>query len=215
MAYETKIILDSASPAGGRLTTFQFTLPRIVLAEFNTHRMLSRNSASSRAIPVEKMIRRVMDDPFVPTYFGKNQKGMQAETELEEVERVNAKNAWMEASRSSIKYAQIFKDLGLHKQLANRILETFNWHTIVCSATEYATTLVFATIRRRRPRYAIVRMKRRSSTRRTSRVSWETATCTFRTSRARSTTDRSFLLRVTRPRSFAKYPSVAVQPSPI
>lgn len=135
--YETKIILDSIAPSGGRLTTFQITLPRIVLAEFNTHRMLSRNSASSRAIPVEKMIKRVSDDPFVPTYFGKNQKGMQAETELEEVERVNAKNAWTEACRSSIKYAQIFKDLGLHKQLANRILETFNWHTIVCSATEY------------------------------------------------------------------------------
>lgn len=135
--YETKIILDSIAPSGGRLTTFQFTLPRIVLAEFNTHRMLSRNSASSRAIPVEKMIKRVVDDPFIPSYFGKNQKGMQAETELEEVERVNAKNAWMEWVKACLKYASIFKDLGLHKQLANRTLESVNWHTIVCTATEY------------------------------------------------------------------------------
>lgn len=136
--YETKIILDSIAPSGGRLTTFQFTLPRIVLAEFNTHRMFSRNSASSRAIPVEKMIKRVFDDPFIPTYFGKNQKGMQAEGELEEVERVNAKNAWREWISVCLKYASIFKDLGLHKQLANRTLESVNWHTIVCSATEYS-----------------------------------------------------------------------------
>jgi hypothetical protein len=84
------------------------------------------------------MIRRVTEDPFIPTHFGKNQKGMQAWDELEEVERVNAKNAWMEACRSSVKYATMFKDLGLHKHLANRILETFNWHTIVCTATEYS-----------------------------------------------------------------------------
>jgi thymidylate synthase ThyX len=135
--YETKIILDSIAPSGGRLTTFQITLPRIVLAEFNTHRMFSRNSASSRAIPVEKMISRVTKDPFIPTYFGKNQKGMQAENELDEVERVNAKNAWQEWIRTCLKYASIFKDLGLHKQLANRVLESVNWHTIVCSATEY------------------------------------------------------------------------------
>jgi hypothetical protein len=136
--YETKIILDSIAPSGGRLTTFQLTLPRIVLAEFNTHRMFSRNSASSRAIPVERMIKRVTDDPFVPTYFGANQKGMQAENELEEVERVNAKNAWKEWISVCLKYASIFKDLGLHKQLANRTLESVNWHTIVCSATEYS-----------------------------------------------------------------------------
>ncbi len=135
--YETKIILDSIAPSGGRLTTFQFTLPRIVLAEFNTHRMLSRNSASSRAIPVEKMIKRVSDDPFVPTYFGKNQKGMQAENELEELERANAERAWREWVQVCLKHAAIFKELGLHKQLANRVLESVNWHTIVCSATEY------------------------------------------------------------------------------
>jgi len=137
MGYETKIILDSLSPAGSRLVTFQFTLPRIVLAEFNTHKMLSKNSASSRAIPVDKQIARVVKDPFIPRYFGKNQKGMQAETELEEVERENAKNAWMEWIRVCVKHASIFKDLGLHKQLANRTLESVNWHTIVCTATEY------------------------------------------------------------------------------
>lgn len=87
--------------------------------------------------PVQTNIDRVYKDPFIPTYFGKNQKGMQAENELEEVERVNAKHAWKEWVGVCLKYASIFKDLGLHKQLANRVLESVNWHTIVCTATEY------------------------------------------------------------------------------
>jgi hypothetical protein len=59
MGIDCKILADSVAWHGGeRLTTFEVTFPRIVLAEFNTHRMLSRNSASSRAIPVEKMLTR-------------------------------------------------------------------------------------------------------------------------------------------------------------
>lgn len=135
--YETKIILDSISPSGARLTTFQFTLPRIVLAEFNTHRMLSRNSASSRAIPVEKMIARVEADPFIPTYLGKNQKGMQAEAQLDEEAQTRSLLAWKYAMQDALKWARDLKDAGLHKQLTNRLLEPFNWHTIVCTATEY------------------------------------------------------------------------------
>ena len=37
-----------------RVTTMEVTMHRFVLAEFNTHRVFSRNSASSRAIPVRK-----------------------------------------------------------------------------------------------------------------------------------------------------------------
>lgn len=86
MAYSAKILKDSLAlhqwpnrtEEGARLTTFEVTFPRIVLAEFNTHRVFSRNSASSRAIPVKTMLKRVKEDPFVPVYWGKNQKGMQA-----------------------------------------------------------------------------------------------------------------------------------------
>jgi radical SAM superfamily enzyme with C-terminal helix-hairpin-helix motif len=58
---EAKIVADSLAPCGARLTTFVVTYPRFILAEVNTHRALSRNSASSRAIPVEKMIERVLN----------------------------------------------------------------------------------------------------------------------------------------------------------
>lgn len=137
MSYETKIILDSISPGGARLTTFQFTLPRIVLAELNTHKMISKNSASSRAIPVSKNIERVMRDPFIPTYFGKNQKGMQADSELDEEEQKKALNGWLALIDTSLDFARYFDSIKLHKQLANRVLETVNWHTVICTATEW------------------------------------------------------------------------------
>lgn len=74
------------SPDGVELATLEVTFPRIVLAEFNTHRMLygpeetagteffSRNSASSRAIPVKRMIAAVTERPYLPQSWGKNQK---------------------------------------------------------------------------------------------------------------------------------------------
>jgi thymidylate synthase ThyX len=137
MAYDTRIILDSVTPAGARLTTFQFTLPRIVLAELNTHKMLSKGSASSRAIPVEKQIARVESDPFIPFYFGKNQKGMQAESPLDKENEEAAELAWRSLIKSSLDYARFFAKIGLHKQLANRVLETVNWHTVIVTGTEY------------------------------------------------------------------------------
>lgn len=65
-----RVIADSLSPDGVRITTVEATMPRIVLAEANTHRDRERNSASSRAIPIEKMIQRVVSDPFVPEDWG-------------------------------------------------------------------------------------------------------------------------------------------------
>jgi len=136
MAYGAKVILDSISPANVRLTTFEVTLPRIVLAEFNTHRMLSRNSASSRAIPVEKMLKKVQEDPFIPIYWGKNQKGMQAEEELSEELQNEAQKAWLAGRDFAVAAAGKLLELGIHKQVANRLLEPFLWHTIICTATE-------------------------------------------------------------------------------
>ena len=93
MAFSARILKDSISSSGVRLTTFEVVMPRIVTAEFNTHRMLSRNSASSRAIPVEKRIAAVEADPFVPEAFGKNKGGMQATEDLDSEESERAKEA--------------------------------------------------------------------------------------------------------------------------
>jgi thymidylate synthase ThyX len=79
-----KIIKDSISSAGVRITTVHMRYPRFIHAELMTHRVFSRNARSSRAVPVEKMLKEIMDDPVVPLYWGKNQKGMQASEECNE-----------------------------------------------------------------------------------------------------------------------------------
>ena len=137
MAYSARILADHLAPSGQRLTTFEVTFPRIVLAEFNTHRQFSRNSASSRAIPIEKMLARVQADPFIPTYWGKNQKGMQADEELSEKDQRVAKGLWEVALDSTLADVRRLMDLGVHKQLVNRLLEPFMWQTVLCTATEF------------------------------------------------------------------------------
>ena len=101
MGFSAKVLADSVSPAGHRLTTLEVTVPRIVLAEFNTHRMFSRSSASSRAIPVEKRIAMVEEDPFIPEAFGRNQRGMQASEVLDDKLTLKAREIWLEAARDA------------------------------------------------------------------------------------------------------------------
>ncbi len=97
----------------------------------------SRNSASSRAIPIEKMMSRVELDPFVPTYWGANQKGMQAEAALPLEVQDAARYQWHAARLDAMNRAKHLKSLGVHKQLVNRLLEPFMWQTVICTATEW------------------------------------------------------------------------------
>lgn len=136
--YEAKILADSISPVGHRLTSFQVTFPRIVLAEVNTHKMLSKNSASSRAIPVAKKIAQVEADPFVPAAFIKNQPGMQGATPLDELEDVAARAIWTRGTDYAVSIAKDLQTAGLHKALANRVLEPYAWHTAIISATDWS-----------------------------------------------------------------------------
>lgn len=137
MDYNAKILADSISPNGYRLTTMEVTFPRLVLAEFNTHRVFSRNSASSRAIPVEKQLTRIKERPFVPSYWGANQSGMQAEKELTGDARKQAEAEWLAARDDAVKHVENLLSIGLHKQLTNRLLEPFMWHTVIVTATEW------------------------------------------------------------------------------
>lgn len=133
-----KVVCDSLSPAGVRLTTLEVVMPRIILAEFNTHRVFSRNSASSRAIPVEKMIEKVMTDPFIPLYWGKNQKGMQADEELSVSAKYSAQARWLDARDRAVEQVKQLVEIGVHKQITNRLLEPFLWHTVIVTATEWS-----------------------------------------------------------------------------
>lgn len=168
MGFDAKILADSQSPAGYRLTTLEATFPRFVLAEFNTHRVFSRNSASSRAIPIAKQLRRVLEEPYVPIEFGSNQPGMQAGAALTGEKRDAAEREWLHARDDAVRRvlglvtdpdeistgddlleylggveeairnrAQSPQWLNVHKQVANRLLEPFMWHTVIVTATEW------------------------------------------------------------------------------
>lgn len=135
--YECRIERDSITEYGERLTTFVGTFPRFILAEVNTHKMLSKSSASSRAVPVKTQLERLAKDPFFPIYWGRNQTGMQAGGELTDEEIVIAKRIWDEHKQLSVQRAKDLMDLGLHKQISNRLLEVHLWHTAIITATDW------------------------------------------------------------------------------
>ena len=134
-----RVIADSLNTCGNRLTSLVITIPRIVLAEFNTHRAISRNSASSRAIPLKKMVDQVMTNPFIPTAYQKEHKGMQG-TEYfsdDEATSLSLKSQWLDARNYAVHRAKQLNERGLTKQLCNRLLEPFMMHTIIATATEW------------------------------------------------------------------------------
>ena len=135
---QAKIIADSINNKGKRITSFVVTMPRIVLAELNTHRTLSRNSASSRAIPFVKMLEMVKKTPFMPIQLMKDHSGMQGNeffTEESEIEAVKA--AWLEARDKAVESAEKLSALGLSKQFVNRGLEAYMWHTVILTSCDF------------------------------------------------------------------------------
>lgn len=137
MAYSARVLLDSVSPLGVRLTTLEVTFPRFVLAEFNTHRSFSRNSSSSRAVPTPKLIERVEHDPAMPLEWGRNKAGMSASELLGGDEAAAARATWLRARDDAVARARELLELNVHKQELNRLLEPFLWHTVIVTATEW------------------------------------------------------------------------------
>ena len=139
-----KVICDSVYPLRDRLITVEVEFHRFILAEVNTHRMLSRNFQSSRAVPVEKMIEQVRNNPAMPVHWGKNQRGMVAEEESSSlVDGVSAEEYWKESAVIAAQRAEEFSKAGYHKQVTNRILEPFMWTKGVITGTSYVWNEVF------------------------------------------------------------------------
>lgn len=137
---KARVLADSISSTGARLTTVHATFPRFVLAEFNTHRQLSRNSASSRAIPTKRQIELIEQTPFVPQAFPVNQPGMEA-TEYITLENNPEEYAacvdiWLGARDEGVSACRDLTGThNVHKQIANRVLEPFMWHDVIASGT--------------------------------------------------------------------------------
>ena len=146
-----KIIADSINPQGQRITSFILTYPRMIHGELMTHRMFSRNSASSRAIPFKKMMEMVEKDPFIPIAWQKDHRGMQGteyftksdlaaaefKEEIPDTAIEHLTQVWLAARDNAVRHAKYANEIGLTKQICNRILEPFMWHTVLVTATEF------------------------------------------------------------------------------
>jgi len=132
-----KVIAHSSYDGGPDLITVQATGRRFILAELNTHRVLSKNSASSRAIPFHKQVRRILESLALPEVWPAEQKGMQGGEPLGVHEELEAEEIWKQASANAIDAAQELADLGVHKSVINRLLEPFMWHTVLMTGTAW------------------------------------------------------------------------------
>jgi len=154
MKISAKIVADSISPKNHRITTLECILPRIIWAEMLTHRMFSRNAASSRAIPNAKLIQSVIDEPFIPIAWQKKHAGMQGSAYIEDqgyidlitaeylktrdyaIETAQALSKGITLSRG-IDHQEIIEGTQVTKQLANRLLEPFQYYKVLITATEW------------------------------------------------------------------------------
>lgn len=147
-----KIIADSVSSVSGdRITTFELEYHRYVHAEMLTHRMFSRNAASSRAIPVKNMLELVHNSPAMPIHWGKNQTGMQAKEECDaplgfdqelsngwkSTNYLTKDVAWKAGADNAAMLAEKFSEAGYHKQIVNRLVEPFQMIKVVVTATSF------------------------------------------------------------------------------
>ena len=165
--YRAEVVADSISPEEIRLISVEVTMARFVLAELNTHRMFSRNSASSRAIPVEKQLLRILKKPYLPQEWGQNAAGMSSKESLSAEDTEKANRIWRSARDCMAAYSNrlsggtenvkdpelqdilkdndlnrdygedILEDSKAHKQFVNRLLEPFMYHTVLITATEW------------------------------------------------------------------------------
>jgi thymidylate synthase ThyX len=140
MAFSARVLLDSRSPSGKRLTTLEVRYPRFIHSEMMTHRVFSRNAASSRAIPIKKMVAAVREEPALPVYWGRNQTGMSAREAVAPDVELRARAEWQAALEDALRHAERLaaQDIDLHKQLVNRLLEPFAWITVIITATEWS-----------------------------------------------------------------------------
>lgn len=134
MAYHAAILADSVGPHGLRLTTFEVTFPRMVLADMTRHRRLSYSFESTRAVPTERRLEQVKADPYIPE-FRRRAKGMGGGEELSPSEQAQAQDYWKRSCQAAIEYTEQLLWTG--KEHAGRILEPYSWITGIVSGTEW------------------------------------------------------------------------------
>ena len=143
------VLASQHATTGQRLDTLLIRFPRVILPEWNTHRVFSKNTSSGRAIPVSKMIDSVVEDPYIPEVWTKNERGMQGQGGHNELVDIGPllsfktpffttrENAYLEGMHKAVALARSYAIAGYHKQIVNRLLEPWMWTLMVVSATEW------------------------------------------------------------------------------
>ena len=132
-----KVIADSINETGQRLTTFELEFPRLILSECNTHGAIEKNTSSSRAIPVSKMLDHIVEQNLKPIYFGSKKSGMQAGDELTGEDLQYVKDVWESALKGAVGQASLLDECGVAKEVTNRITEPYQLIKAVWSATDW------------------------------------------------------------------------------
>jgi len=132
---KAELVAHSKNEQGDELISVLATFPRIILAEVNTHRMLSKNTSSSRAIPFNKMVESVKNDTFIPIAWQKSHSGMQGTEYFDDGNVESLIQDWLRARDQAISSATFLTETGATKQLANRLLEPFMWTTMLITGS--------------------------------------------------------------------------------
>ena len=132
-----RVIADSISPQNKRITTLELVYPRFIHAEIMTHGLLSKNSASSRAIPAAKKRASVLLNPAIPLKWTKEHSGMQGYEYFDGIDSGKLSEYWLHLRDVAVKAQADLSDMGVSKQIANRLLEPFEMHTCIVTATDY------------------------------------------------------------------------------
>lgn len=131
------VVAHSIAPDGDQIATLELEYPRFIHSELMTHRLFSRNAASSRAIPAKRVRQQVRENPAMPVHWGRNMAGMQAKSKLTGLRLTLAGYLWRKASRVACRLHWAMERIGLHKQLCNRILEPWQLMKVVVTSTEW------------------------------------------------------------------------------
>ena len=131
------ILVDSINDSGYRLTTFECTYARYIHAQVLTHRMIAKNSSSSRAIKTKNMRKKLEANPVYPQFWGLAEKGMQAYTEADLDLQEKGKAIWKRMMDAVLEGTKELDELGFHQQIVNRPTEWFGNITTVMTATDW------------------------------------------------------------------------------
>lgn len=134
---KVSIVKDSVNIFGNRLTTYEIETYRYIWAEVLTHKMLSKNAQSSRAVPVNSVLSINQSIPVEPIVWGKNKAGMSATESLVGFRMFCSKGVWKAAAKFSFLASKTLSKLGLHKQWSNRLTEPYSRIKVVISGTEW------------------------------------------------------------------------------